>query len=324
MAPLLSVYIIDVIIYYLSFSQYFEGAMRIIFCADPFQPSVPDPAYVAEAVAAEQAGFTVALIRYEALVEQRDELRATRRVVPGEQELAIYRGWMLRPEAYERLYYALSEKGIVLINDPVAYRHCHYLPECYPLIEPYTPRSTWLKLSSTPDLDEIMRLLESFGERPVLLKDFVKSRKHEWFEACYIPCASDRAAVERIVWRFLELQGEELNEGLVFREFVEFEPLKIHTKSGMPLLKEYRLFFCDGQLLSATPYWDEGDYGADALPLSLFCSIAQLIRSRFFTLDIARRHDEQWMIIEPGDGQVAGLPATIDSARFYEILYSIM
>jgi hypothetical protein len=30
------------------------------------------------------------------------------------------------------------------------------------------------------------------------------------------------------------------------------------------------------------------------------------------------------MIIEPGDGQVAGLPATIDSARFYEILYSIM
>ncbi|WP_220203553.1 ATP-grasp domain-containing protein [Reticulibacter mediterranei] len=296
--------------------------MRIIFCADPFQPSVPDSAYAAEAAAAEQAGFTVALIRYEALVEQQDELRATWRVVPGEQELAIYRGWMLRPEAYERLYHVLSEKGVVLINDLAAYRHCHYLPECYPLIESHTPRSTWLNLTSTLDLDEIMCLLVPFGDRPVLLKDFVKSRKHEWFEACYIPRASDRVDVERITQRFLELQGEELNEGLVFREFVEFEPLTIHTKSGMPLIKEYRLFFCEGQLISATPYWDEGDYGNDALPLPLFCSIAQSVHSRFFTLDIARRHDGQWMIIEPGDGQVAGLPAKLEVVEFYRRLYS--
>ena len=68
-----------------------------------------------------------------------------------------------------------------------------------------------------------------------MLKDFVKSRKHEWAEACFIPSASDRASVERVVRRFLELQDDDLSEGLVFREFVEFEPLGRHPKSGMPL-----------------------------------------------------------------------------------------
>ena len=94
-----------------------------------------------------------------------------------------------------------------------------------------------------------MGLLRPFGSAAVVVKDFVKSRKHEWAEACFIPSASDRAAVERVVRRFLELQGDDLSEGLVFREFADFEPLGRHPKSGMPLTKEFRLFFLDRQPL---------------------------------------------------------------------------
>ena len=158
---------------------------------------------------------------------------------------------MMTPPQYRLLYDVLSERNIRLINDPDQFRHCHHLPECYSIMEQLTPRSVWLKGDLT--IDRIMLTLAPFGDRPVIIKDFVKSRKHEWREACFIPSASDRDAVERVVGRFLELQGEDLNEGLVFREFVEFRPVGVHPRSSMPMTEEYRIFWLDGQPLFWSP-----------------------------------------------------------------------
>ena len=99
----------------------------------------------------------------------------------------------MTPARSRRLYEALSARGVFLINDPGQYRHCHLLPECHAVIEGFTPKSVWL----TGDLgiDRIMEALAPFGNAPVIVKDFVKSRKHEWAEACYIPSAADREAV---------------------------------------------------------------------------------------------------------------------------------
>jgi len=73
--------------------------------------------------------------------------RAVRRVPHQPQPgPGVYRGWMVTPEQYRLLYEALEDKGIRLLNDPAAYRHCHYLPESYPVIEPHTPRSVWIKM----------------------------------------------------------------------------------------------------------------------------------------------------------------------------------
>jgi hypothetical protein len=44
------------------------------------------------------------------------------------------------------------------------------------------------------------------------------------------------------------------------------------------------------------------------------------VQSRFFTMDVARRLDGAWMIIELGDGQVAGLPEQADAGAFYRAL----
>lgn len=298
--------------------------MRMIFCSDYWDRLSPDPAYQAEVRAAEKLGFDCSLINFEALTEQQNAVRALSRVEPAASaEMAIYRGWMLKPHIYERLYAALAEKGLLLINTPAAYKHCHYLPESYHIIEDYTPGSIWLKAETGIHMDDMMPRLRVFGDKPVIVKDFVKSRKHEWDEACYIPSASDRDAVERVVTRFLQLQGEDLNEGLVFREFIEFEPLAAHSKSGMPLTKEFRLFVLDGQIILSTEYWEEGDYGADrqaAPSLDTLRQIAQKVQSRFFTLDVALKKDGTWSIIELGDAQVAGLPEKIDVDAFYRAL----
>src|SRR5438552_599113 len=215
----------------------------IIFCEDPLQPRKPDEAYRAEVDAADAAGLNHVLVNYKVLVHENDPARAVRRVPQQERPiLGIYRGWMMRPNDYAQMESVLREKNIHLINDAEAYRHCHHLPESYSVIEGVTPKSIWLRMPEALNIDEIMSDLQCFGAGPVILKDFVKSQKHYWDEACFIPDASDRKTVERIVKRFLELQGDSINEGLVFREYVELEPLARHSKSGMPLTKEHRIF----------------------------------------------------------------------------------
>jgi hypothetical protein len=295
--------------------------MLLIYCADSLQPRQPDSAYAEEVAAAEAVGLEYGLISYEALVDEGNAEFAVRRIPEQSPPVtAIYRGWMLRPERYARLYDALEARGVLLINDPAAYRHCHYLPEWYPLFEGDTPRSVWLQSGNEPSMKEIGRVLRPLGARSVIVKDFVKSRKHEWESACYIPSAADDEAVERVVRRFLELQGDDLNEGLVFREFVPLEPLATHAKSGMPLTKEWRVFFLDGAPILTSEYWETGDYGNVAPTLARYVELAQRVRSRFFTMDIARKIDGDWTIIELGDGQVAGLPERADVLAFYQAL----
>lgn len=301
--------------------------MRIIFCSDYWNRLAPDPLYQAEVKAAQKLHLDYSLINFEALAKQQNaELAVSKVETANVAEVAIYRGWMLKPHIYERLYAALVEKGLLLINTPAAYKHCHYLPESYHIIEGYTPRSLWLTVEAGVDMDGLMQQLRIFGDKPIIVKDFVKSRKHEWYEACYIPSASDKNAVGQVVTRFLQLQGEDLNEGLVFREFIEFAPLTSHSRSGMPLTKEFRLFVLDGQIIVSAEYWEEGNYGHDqqtSPPLDLFRQIAQKIQSRFFTLDVAMQRDGTWSIVEVGDAQVAGLPEKIDVEAFYQALAAL-
>lgn len=295
--------------------------MKFVFSADILDARQPDAEYQIEAEAAQAIGADFVLIDSEALMRENNPQKAVRRIQAlRETELGVYRGWMVTPSQYTALYDTLLDKGIRLINDPAAYLFCHYLPASYAMIEPYTANSVWLKVSDDIAIDAIMELLKPFGSRPLIVKDYVKSQKHYWHEACFIPSASDRSKVEKVVRRFLELQGETLNEGLVFREFIEFEPLATHRKSGMPLTKEFRLFVLDGKPLYVSEYWEEGDYQDLLPPLEAFQPIMGTILSRFFTMDIAKQKDGEWMIVELGDGQVAGLPPNTDVSTFYTAL----
>lgn len=292
--------------------------MRILFCSDPMNSRAPDSMYETEAEAAHEAGLNYNLVNFERLVYEQRATAAIATIPMAEnEELCLFRGWMMTPPHYEMLYKALLDKGLRLVNSPVAYRHCHYFPENYSIIAPYTPKSVWLPYHGTIEIEDIMEAVGEMGNVPLILKDYVKSRKHEWYDACFIPSAANRADVERVVKRFVELQGDDLNEGLVFREFVPFRPLTAHSKSGMPLTVEYRCFVMDGEIKVAIPYWEEGTYTAEPPPLEHFALVAQAVQSRFFTMDIAQREDGSWLIVELGDGQVAGLPETAKPDAFY-------
>lgn len=282
--------------------------MQLLFCADPLQPRLVDDAYREEFDAAAPLALDLSLINFEALVFEGDAAAAVRRVPAAESPvLGVYRGWMLTIEQYRQLFEALQERHITLINTPEQYAYCHHLPLSYSRIAPHTPKTIWIAKDEFMIAD-LPNLLEPFGSRPIIVKDYVKSRKHEWAEACFIPSAADTEAAAQVVETFIKRQGADLSGGLVFREFVEFEPLSVHSKSGMPLSREFRLFFLDREVLSVSRYWDEGDYAGEKPPLDKFTAIARTIPSRFFTLDAARTRAGDWMIVELGDAQVAELP----------------
>src|SRR3954466_3979316 len=102
--------------------------MRLIFCADPFNSREPDPAYEQEANTVRNLGVDQALISFEALVNEGNPAKAVSKVPEqADAQPAFYRGWMLTPEQYSRLYSALEHRGVRLINSPAQYKHCHYL-----------------------------------------------------------------------------------------------------------------------------------------------------------------------------------------------------
>jgi len=291
--------------------------MRIIYCDSVFDNKIIEPDYEEEKKFAVKAGFDFSLISFEELTD--GNISTALRFVkePEKKELGIYRGWMLTPNQYGNLYDDLLKKNIELINSPIEYKHCHYLPDSYEKIESKTPKSNW---TTQLDNDSILNLTKEFGDSQIIVKDFVKSEKHNWEEACFIPNASDSDKVKSIVNKFIELRGDSLNEGLVFRQFEEIEYLTEHSKSGMPLTKEFRIFFANKKIVKVFDYWDEGEYGETKPELDSFIDIAQNIDSNFFTMDVAKKKNGGWIIMELGDGQVAGLPDNADKDEFYREL----
>lgn len=161
----------------------------------------------------------------------------------------------------------------------------------------------------------------AFGPHPVIVKDYVKSRKHEWFDACFIPHADDGANVARVVQNFLRLQ-EEVVGGLVFRAFVDFERIGLHAKSRLPLVLEYRFFVLDQRPFYVAPYWAEGDYRGEPPDASVITPILPLVKSRFYAADVAKQENGGWLVVELNDGGSAGVPEGGSHDAFYRALFA--
>ena len=291
--------------------------MRLLFCADPLHPRRADDTYSSEYEAARSAGANVSLLNFEALIYEHDPTAAIIQIPAADAEtLGIYRGWMLTVDHYAQLFGALQERHISLINTPEQYAHCHLLPLSYAEIEPYTPKTIWVPVAEFA-LADLAAYLLPFGDSPIIVKDYAKSRKHEWAQACFMPSAADTRAAAQVVQTFLSRQGSDFTGGLVFREFEEFESLTMHPQSGMPLTREFRLVFLDGELLLSSRYWDSGEYTGETPPREMFTQIALTIPSRFFTMDVAKTKTGDWRIIELGDAQVAELPPDTDQSAFF-------
>lgn len=292
-----------------------------MFCESPFQPNKVDEDFEDQFISAKDNGFETLLFSFEDLTSADRFSFATKRIKQNDQIAnVIYRGWMLTPKQYSILYNDLLSKNFKLINTVKEYQNCHYLPDSLRFIENRTPKTIFEKFDNENSINNLVEKSKIFGQKSVILKDFVKSEKHDWETACFVLDASDTYKLKSTINKLIELRDKYLNEGIVIREFIELNNLTTHSKSGMPLTEEYRLFFCNKKLLGIYDYWEEGEYNLSKPDTKEFEEIAKHVESNFFSMDIARQINGEFIIIELGDGQVAGLPDKTDRNEFYKQL----
>lgn len=291
---------------------------EVLFCSEAMQKTV-DEAYHDELKAVDELGIPYSVFNFDLAVDEGDYEKSIKYIEESEyNRTMIYRGWMLDIEQYAKLHTALLFKGVELINTPEEYSFCHWLPNSYKAIENRTPKTIWVSLEDFKD-DGLRDILGVFGNKPIVLKDYVKSAKHFWNTACFIPDASDTDKVMDTIKEFRNVR-DGVTGGFVFREYVNLEKIGVHPLSKVPISKEYRLFFLRGKVINVSPYWEEGTYDDEGPPVDEFVDIARGIPSQFFSMDIAKTINGQWIIIELGDGQVSGLPLGCNFKDFYERL----
>lgn len=286
--------------------------MVVVFPDFPLRPGDVDPDFAEERTAALATGFGARLYSHEAVVAG-DAARAVHRCPPADRSVpAVLRGWMLTGEQYAALYGALLGRGYVLVNDPAAYEEAHYLPLAYPALAGETPQTVW---TNRADVGEAWELYQPLRGGDVVLKDHVKSAKHRWLEACFIPACTTRDAFDRVLNTFVAERDRLFERGFVLRRYV---PLVTAGRDmrGHPAADECRLFYADGQLLVAPV----PDRGPPPDRLRRFAELARTFRSRFMSVDVARTLAGDWIVIEVGDGGVSGLPASLMADDFFAAL----
>lgn len=341
----------------------------LLFPSYPSAPDEPDAFFADEATAAREAGFNVGFVDVELNLGGSVHFRR----LPETDTHVIYRGWILRPDDYDRMSEALDSRGLPLLESPRAYRETYEFPRWYARLRDETPRSLVIPKPCEGahwDLGDVAeKVYETFqtrlsekgqarrkeiqdsfskavaeggmfspnwtpeGQRlmlelprpcPILVKDWIKSRKSEWFEACYIPDVRDRAHTMKVIEAFIRLtEMADLAGGLVFREFEEFERIGTHTKTRMPVINEWRCMMLHDRCFYRAPYWSDGDYqNVEAPPQSVIDRVAQAAGklSAFWSLDLARKPDGTWRVIEVGSGGASGVPDGGDKAAFYRAL----
>lgn len=284
--------------------------MILLVPADVILPRRPDEMFAAEAAAARAADIPVALVDHDALTQAGDAERAVARVPEGHTD-AVYRGWMMGAGRYEALAGALAKREVTLRKPPAQYRQAHELPGWYSAFAGLTPQSAWAPGDDRTAFDKARAGLGASG--PAVIRDYVKSMKHYWDTAVYVPDLADAGNAWQVASRFRALREEEFTGGFVLRRF---EPL---TRG------EARTWWIGGgcALITAhpdTPQSPPSEPGS--FPLAHIAQLVTAAGLAFATVDLAMRADGTWRVVEVGDGQVSGLPTTTAAADLIAAIWT--
>ncbi|MFC7241491.1 ATP-grasp domain-containing protein [Catellatospora aurea] len=286
--------------------------MTVVFCADPLAPTRTDPHFAAQARAVRDGSGVIALLDHDALLA--GDVAAAVRRIPRDLGEVWYRGWMIPADRYAELADALAGRGVSLRVSAAAYRAAHELPGWYAALAQVTPDSVWTpwQPSEPPTLEQVEKLVAPLGGGPAIVKDYVKSRKHEWAQACFIPDLADAAQAHRVVARMVELQEESLQGGIVVRRFERFA-----QQDGRTV--ESRVWWVHGEPVLTGPHPDTPELSGEP-DLTPIAPLVAAFGHPFVTTDVALRDDGAWRVVELGDGQVSDLPTSVDPSAVLDHL----
>lgn len=228
------------------------------------------------------------------------------RDAPDTEHLAVYRGWMMKPEQYERFYYQLLGKNIRLITGPEQYSLMHVFPNVYESIREDTAKMEIYPLHTKIDVESLKKSFNHF-----MVKDYVKSVKGTEF-----PKYFDRSVTQEEFDRWMEVfykyRGELLTGGICIKEFLDLKQYGDKTN-------EYRVFYINHEIATVCRNSGQGNYTQE--PPAEMIEKYRHLASPYYTVDYAELEDGTWKIIEAGDGEVSGLSDNQDYEHYFKTLY---
>ena len=137
------------------------------------------------------------------------------RLPNGNSTPLLYRGWIQTEESFRRFHEALADRGYRLASTPDQYAEATFFPNYFSKIRDRSPAAVW---TDSDDTFEAWSASRKLGNGPFVLKDHVKSAKHQWHDACFVPKDSGREDFERIAANLLVEQGLLSHRGFVIRQ----------------------------------------------------------------------------------------------------------
>lgn len=217
-------------------------------------------------------------------------------------QTGIWAGFIPSQSKYAAVYQAAVAKNVFLINDPVQHQTALEFDRYYPLLGDLTPQSKIV--TST---DDCAAAAEKLGF-PVFVRGAVKSNKTLGWDACV---AANPDELVYIVEQILSMPHRARGKAII-RQLV-----KLRSRSMMPgdfpRSREYRVFVYRQQVFAFGYYWDEFDdeFELTALDRSHLIELAIEVATRvnvpYVIVDIGQLETGDWIAIEVGDAQFAGM-----------------
>lgn len=218
---------------------------------------------------------------------------------------------------YSELEADLKISGSKLVNTYREHLYVADIKQWYGDLSNVTPR-TWFSL-------------EEFKRDPIrgsfVLKGQTNSKKNQWDTHCFAPTAYD---IDTVYSRLAD-DGYLGDQNIYIREYIPLRQFGVGVR-GLPITDEYRFFVLDGQIVGSGYYWsqfpetrEEYKLTPDLVDPWFLKKVISAVGSniRFYVVDVARRADNRWMVIELNDGSCSGL-SDVSPCTLYENMKNLL
>ncbi|OQP59493.1 hypothetical protein A3860_37275 [Niastella vici] len=202
--------------------------------------------------------------------------------------------------AYENLANALMELDLRLVNSVRQHSMASLLPNWYPKIKEFTARSVWYDTLPTAEA-----ILAEFTF-PVFIKGERQTNRHN--QAMSI--ANNLAELENILnyWKQDNVLGW---QRLICRDFIKLEKIAERVGDKIQPSKEFRIFLWKNRAVGVGHYWTEFEkveltVNERSHIIKLAEEISKMVDVPFLVVDMAKKEDGDWIVIELNDAQESG------------------
>lgn len=144
---------------------------------------------------------------------------------------------------------------------------------------------------------------------PFVVKGKTNSRKFRWDTSMFAKTKKDALNIAND----LAADGLIGEQGIIYRKYYHLETYEVGLH-GLPFSNEWRFYFYGRKMLDYGYYWsiaEKTNYIIGESGINFAQMIADLIFDEkgagFVGIDIAKRENQEWILVELNDGQMAGL-----------------